>query len=76
MPQAETAKTQPAPVYSVEDSRPPLLHLPCATWILRAVVRVKTAPQIGHSALATTPDLSRWCRSRLLKVENSRPLQP
>ena len=59
-----------------QDSRPAPLHFPCAMWMLRAVVRVNTAPQIGHSALATTPDFSRWCRSRLLKVENSRPLQP
>lgn len=39
-------------------------------------MRVKTAPQTGHSAFATTPDFSRWWRRRLLKVENSRPLQP
>ena len=62
--------------YSADSSRPPPLHLPCATWIFRAVVRVNTAPHTGHSALATTPDFSRWCRKRLLKVENSRPLQP
>jgi hypothetical protein len=62
--------------YSVEDSLPEALHFPCATWIFRAVVRVNTAPQIGHSALATTPDFSRWWRRRLLNVENSRPLQP
>ena len=62
--------------YSVEASLPAPLHLPWATWIFRAVVRVNTAPQIGHSAFATTPDFSRWCLKRLLKVENSRPLQP
>lgn len=44
--------------YPVDDSRPPL-HFPCATCIFRAVVRVKAAPQMGHSALATTPDFSR-----------------
>lgn len=39
-------------------------------------MRVNTAPHTGHSAFATTPDFSRWCRRRLLNVENSRPLQP
>lgn len=63
-------------LYSADESLPELLHLPCPTWILRAVVRVNTAPHIGHSALATTPDFSRWWRRRLLNVENSRPLQP
>lgn len=45
-------------------------------WVFRAVVRVNTAPQCGHSDLAAAPERSRWCRSKLLKVENSRPLQP
>jgi hypothetical protein len=51
------------------------LHFPCETWILRAVVRVKVAGQMGHSALETAPDFSRWCRLKLLKFENTLPLQ-
>lgn len=63
-------------VYSADGSLATPLHFPWATWMFLAVVRVNTAPQMGHSALATTPDFSRWWRSRLLKVENSRPLHP
>lgn len=52
------------------------LHFPCMRCPLRAVVRVNSAPQFGHVALDAWPDFSRWCRSRLLKVENCLPLQP
>lgn len=51
-------------------------HLSCAKWPLRAVVRVNSAPHLGQYDLAAVPDFSRWCRRRLLKVENWRPLQP
>lgn len=53
-----------------------VLHFWCSKWPFRAVVRVNSAPQSGHDALVAWPDFSRWCRSRLLKVENWRPLQP
>ena len=46
------------------------LHLSCAKWPFRAVVRVKTAPHLGHSDFAAVPDFSRWCLRRLLNVEN------
>lgn len=52
------------------------LHLSCAMCPLRAVVRVNSAPQRGHADLAAVPDFSRWWRSKLLKVENCRPLHP
>ena len=52
------------------------LHLPPHRWPLRAVVRVNSVPQCGHTALAAEPLFSRWWRRRLLKVLNCRPLQP
>ena len=52
------------------------LHLSCRRWPLRAVVLVNSAPQLGQDAFEAWPDFSRWCRSRLLKVENCRPLHP
>lgn len=52
------------------------LHLSCRRCPLRAVVLVNSAPQFGHEALIACPDFSRWCRSKLLNVENCRPLQP
>lgn len=52
------------------------LHFSCAMCPLRAVVRVNSAPQRGQYDLAAVPDFSRWCRSRLLNVENWRPLHP
>lgn len=41
-----------------------------------AVVRVNSAWHLGQKDFAAVPDFSRWWRSRLLKVENWRPLQP
>lgn len=35
------------------------LHLPWLRWPFRAVVRVKTVPQYGHSGLAESPAFSR-----------------
>ena len=52
------------------------LHFSCAMCPLRAVVRVNSAPHFGQVGLEATPDFSRWWRSRLLNVENFRPLQP
>lgn len=52
------------------------LHLSCSMCPLRAVVLVNSAPQLGHVDFAAWPDFSRWCRRRLLNVENWRPLQP
>ena len=52
------------------------LHLSWRRWPFLAVVRVNSAPQLGQVALAAWPDFSRWCLSRLLKVENWRPLHP
>lgn len=52
------------------------LHLSWAMCPFRAVVRVNSAPQRGHTDFAAVPDFSRWCRRRLLKVEKWRPLHP
>jgi hypothetical protein len=52
------------------------LHLSCAIWPFRAVVRVNSAPHRGQVLFDAVPDFSRWCRKRLLNVENCRPLQP
>jgi hypothetical protein len=52
------------------------LHLSCRRWPFRAVVLVNSAPQFGQDAFAAWPDFSLWCRSKLLNVENCRPLQP
>lgn len=52
------------------------LHLSCAICPLRAVVLVNSAPQRGQYDFVAVPDFSRWCLSRLLNVENCRPLQP
>jgi hypothetical protein len=41
-----------------------------------AVLRVNTAPHRGHVDFDAVPDFSRWCRSKLLWVEKSLPLQP
>lgn len=53
-----------------------VVHLSCATWPFRAVVLVNSAPHLGQYDLEAVPDFSLWCRKRLLKVENWRPLQP
>jgi hypothetical protein len=39
-------------------------------------MRVKQAPQTGHSCFTKFPPFSRLCRLRLLTVENSRLLRP
>jgi len=52
------------------------LHFSWAMWPFLAVVRVNSAPQLGQTDFVAAPDFSRWCRKRLLKVENWRPLQP
>lgn len=52
------------------------LHLSCAMCPFLAVVRVNSAPHRGHVLLEAVPDFSRWCRNRLLNVENCRPLHP
>lgn len=62
--------------YFSAESRRVLVHLSCARWPLRAVVRVNSAPHLGQLDLDAVPDFSRWCLSKLLKVENGRPLQP
>ena len=52
------------------------LHLSCAMCPFLAVVRVNSAPHRGQELLEAVPDFSRWCRSRLLNVENCLPLHP
>jgi hypothetical protein len=52
------------------------LHFPWAICPFLAVVLVKTVPQYGHSDFVAVPDFSLWCRSKLLNVENCRPLHP
>lgn len=52
------------------------VHLSWAKWPLRAVVLVNSAPHRGQYDFVAVPDFSRWCLSKLLKVENWRPLQP
>lgn len=52
------------------------LHLSCAMCPFLAVVRVNSAPHRGQMLLDAVPDFSRWCRRRLLNVENCLPLHP
>lgn len=52
------------------------LHLSWAMCPFLAVVRVNSAPHRGQLLLAAFPDFSRWCRNRLLNVENCLPLHP
>lgn len=47
-------------LYVADDFLSENLHLPCSTWILRAVGRVKFAPHIGHSDFAIIPSFCRW----------------
>ena len=50
-------------------------HRRAASCAFRAELRKKTASQKEHRSFADSPLRSRWCRVRLLRLENNRPLQ-
>jgi hypothetical protein len=45
--------------YCSSESRRVFVHLSCARWPLRAVVRVNSAPHLGQYDLDAVPDFSR-----------------
>lgn len=62
--------------YFASDGRRCFVHLSCARCPFLAVVLVNSAPHLGQYDFADVPDFSLWCRSKLLNVENWRPLHP